>query len=108
MALDSQKKIVPQEIILNGDANDVFLKVVKENGAKVFEVFGDGKIAMTSNGSKVFEVFTDGKVSFFGKAGVAQAAAAAGTQVAEATWSADEVNMLNTAYNALKNLGIIA
>jgi len=90
MALDSKKAIVPNQIILNGNADDVFFQIINPNGTKVLEVFGNGR------------------VSFFGKAGVAQASAAAGTQVAEATWSADEVNMLNTAYNALKNIGIIA
>lgn len=88
--LEAQKKIVPQEIILNGNADDVFFLLKKEDGTKILEVTGDGKVA------------------FFGKAAVGQAAAASGTEVAEATWSADEVNMLNTAYNALKNLGIIA
>lgn len=90
MPLDQKKEIVPTQVILNGNPSDIFFELVNPNGTKVMQIFGDGK------------------VSFFGKTGQAQAAAAAGTQVAEATWSTDEINMLNTAYNALKNIGLIA
>lgn len=89
MALDSKKAIVPNQIILNGDANDVFLQIVNPNGTKVLEVFGNGR------------------VSFFGKSGVAQAAAA-GNEVAGETYDATEAAMLQKCYDVLKSIGLIA
>lgn len=89
MALDSQKKIVPQQIILNGNASDVFLNVVKSDGTKVFSVFGDGKL------------------SFFNKAGVAQAAAV-DTESADSSYGAPEQAMLQKCYDVLKAVGLIA
>jgi hypothetical protein len=89
MALETQKKIVPQEIILSGDPTD------------------PGFIIRNKTGSKVIEVTGNGKIGLFGKTPVTQAAAAA-NETADATYSANETAMLQKCYDVLKAVGLIA
>lgn len=67
--LDAQKKIVPQEVIMNGNPDDKFFRILKKDGTEVLAIYGDGKMG------------------FFGKAPAVQQSALSAAAVAAASFT---------------------
>lgn len=87
--MDVQSKIVPQELICNGDPDQVFFVIRKSDKTAVFTVYGDGRIVSAESDGGSFGVLavTATTFSVFGATPVTQAAAPTAAVVAAASFT---------------------